>query len=178
MSNLLIGAIMTALVLLTIGAIVGYSLWIERLEARRPKSEAAPVRKEAHTPATSTLAALIMSRLFGAAGPIDPAEMEQRSYAVERSAEPSGTQAAELVPALVEQLATLGDDALLDILALLPGEDEGYRFAESRIAKFIPGRVEDRLAQVRSARGTERPPAPGRLLRVRDQGGERLISLK
>jgi hypothetical protein len=48
MSNLLIGLVMTALVLLTIGAIVGYSLWMERLEARRPKSEAAP---EGGTPA-------------------------------------------------------------------------------------------------------------------------------
>jgi hypothetical protein len=119
-----------------------------------------------------------MSRFLGAAGPVEPNGTEQRSYAAERSTEPSGTQPSEPVPDLAEQLAELDDDELLNILALLPGEDDDYRFAESRIAKFIPGRVEDRLAQVRDARGTTRPAPPGRMLRVRDQAGERVIPIR
>jgi hypothetical protein len=178
MSNLLIGLVMTILVLAILGLIVGYSLFVERLGARRPKSAQAPTREETHPPPAPTLLDLIMSRLFGAAGPIEPIEREQRSYAMEHGAEPSGTVPSEPVPDLAEQLAALDDDALLDILARLPGEDEGYRFAESRIARFIPGRVEDRITQVRAARGTEKPPAPGRQLRIRDQAGERLISIK
>lgn len=79
MSNLLIGLVMTLLVLATVGAIVGYSLWVERLEARRPKSEEAPAREATHAPAeapaesslTRQIAGLIMSRVLGPAGPID-----------------------------------------------------------------------------------------------------------
>lgn len=106
-----------------------------------------------------------------------PIPTEQRSHAVERPREHLGTEDGNDVPPLVELLGTLDDDALLDILAGLRGEDGAYRFAESRVAKFIGGRVEDRLAQVREVRGTEKPTPPGRILRVRDERGERVISL-
>jgi hypothetical protein len=68
---------------------------------------------------------------------------------------------AEPVPGLVEQLEAMDDDQLLDILALIGDADGAYRFAESRVAKFIPGRVEDRLTQVREVRHTEKPAPPG-----------------
>jgi predicted outer membrane lipoprotein len=157
-----------------------FLLWLNHRLRGRPKSEREEETQPPPTqaPMMSHLVALIMSYVFGSAGPIEPVGTEQRSDAVERSTEPRVTQPAEPVPDLMEQLATLTDDELLDILARLPGEDDDYRFAESRIAKFIPGRVEDRLAQVRAARGTEKPPAPGRQLRIRDQAGERLISMK
>jgi hypothetical protein len=102
-------------------------------------------------------------------------DAEHRSYAAEPPTEPSATEAAELVPYLAEQLSDLDDDELLEVLALLKSPD-GYRFAESRIAKFIPGRDEDRISQVRAVRGVEPEPAPaGRVLKVRDSAGERLI---
>lgn len=119
----------------------------------------------------------LISRLFGSLGPAEPSATELRSYAVERSAEPSGTQPSEPVLDLLEQLAAL-DDALLDLLALLPGEGDDYRFAESRVAKFIGGRVEDRLSQVRDIRGTQKPPPSGRMLHIRDQAGKRMISIR
>lgn len=101
--------------------------------------------------------------------------MEHGSYAVERRREPLGTAGAEPVPDLVERLSDLDDDTILGLLAQVQNEDGEYRYAESRIAKFIPGRVEERLAQVRAVRGTDKPLPPGRTLRVRDGGGERII---
>jgi len=79
MSNLWIGVVMTILVLLVLGFIVGYSLLTERLAARRPKREekepARPVhsRPIAEAPAeiTPSLTSLIMSRLLGSAGAIE-----------------------------------------------------------------------------------------------------------
>jgi hypothetical protein len=99
----------------------------------------------------------------------------QRSYAQEPYREPLGTVARNGVPALVERLEAASDDELLEALALAKDEDGGDRWAESRIAKFIGGRVEDRLNQVRDVRGTEKPLPAGRVLRVRDQAGERVI---
>lgn len=102
---------------------------------------------------------------------------EQRSYAVEQGAEQVGTGSMEHVPSLVEQLEQLSDDALLDILARVQDEDGEARFAESRIGRFIGGRLEDRIAEVRKVRGVLPPPAPPeRVLRVRDNGLERLIA--
>lgn len=102
-------------------------------------------------------------------------QTEQRSYAAEPGREPSGTEDGNPVPDIVERLEALDDDQLLDILALLRDDQGEYRFAESRVAKFIPGRVEDRLTQVRDIRHTEKPLPPGRVLRVRDTAGERVI---
>lgn len=103
---------------------------------------------------------------------------EQRSYAVEQLTEPPGTVAGNDVPDLAEQLSALDDMALLDILARMRDDTGDYRYAESRVAKFIPGRVEDNLARVRDVRGTEKPLPPGRVLRVRDQSGERVIPFR
>jgi hypothetical protein len=101
---------------------------------------------------------------------------EHGSYAAEPDREPSGTGGREPIPALAEQLTALDDNEVLAVLALIESEDGEYRYADSRIAKFIPGRVEDRIDQVRAVRGVEAELAPpGRLLRVRDEKGERVI---
>lgn len=181
MSDTLIAFVgMVVLVSLFLAFIVIYGRWAER---RAPKSEEAhavishPIGEAAPTPPLIARAgAHIMSRIFGAAGPIEPIPTEQRSYAVEQRAELPGTEDGNDVPDVLELLEQADDDQLLDILAGLRGEDGGYRFAESRVAKFIGGRVEDRLAQVREIRGTEKPP--GRLLRVRDERGERQIPIR
>lgn len=105
-------------------------------------------------------------------------EREQRSQAAEHDRERPGTGEAERVPALVKLLAALSDAELLEVLALLPGEDEDFRFADSRLAKFIPGRVADNLAEVRVVRDKEAPPPPGRYIPVRDNGRERLLRVE
>lgn len=69
---------------------------------------------------------------------------------------------------VVAFLGTLSDSALLDILAQVK-QGEQWAFAESRIGKFIPGRVEDNIALVRRVRG-EAAPSPARIIRV--NGGE------
>lgn len=103
-------------------------------------------------------------------------EWEQRSDAVEQGWEQAGTGGAEHVPYLVEQLGDLDDNELLEVLALIQ-DDTGYRFAESRIGRFVGGRLEDRIDQVRAVRGEpEGEPPPGRTLKVRDEKGERVIS--
>lgn len=99
------------------------------------------------------------------------------SAALDRTSEHAGSVAAFPVPALWEQIGTLSDDDLLDVLARVKAADGKPKYADSRIAKFIGGRVEDRVAQVRDVRGTEPPPPkPDTLLRVRDNGLERLIA--
>lgn len=106
-----------------------------------------------------------------------PIGSSHRSYAMEQGLEPSGTQTGNPVPAIWEQLGTLSDDQLLDILARVKTPTGEYKYADSRIAKFVGGRVEDRVAQVRDVRGTEPPPPkPAAVLRVRDNGMERLIA--
>jgi hypothetical protein len=181
MEYFLIGLAMSVLIAVVLGLIVGYSLLMERLAARRPKSEAHPVISRAigeATPTTRpTLIDLIMSPFLGPAGEVEPIATEQRSYAVEQRREQMGTEDGNDVPDLAELLEQLDDDQLLDILARLQSEDGAFRFAESRVAKFVGGRVEDRLAQVRDVRGTEKPPS-GRLLRVRDGAGERQIPIR
>ena len=74
------------------------------------------------------------------------------SHAVEPHTEQSGTS-------LVEQLEQLTDDELLDILARVRAGDD-WRWADSRIAKFVGGRTEDRVAAVREVRGKDALPAP------------------
>jgi len=120
----------------------------------------------------------LMSRLAPLFRTLGALRREHGSHAAERSWELLRTEAGNDVPDLVEQLEALDDDSLLDLLAQLCDEDGEWRFAESRVAKFIPGRVEDRLAQVRDVRGTEKPVPPGRVLRVRDSGDERVISFR
>lgn len=101
----------------------------------------------------------------------------RRSDAVEQGWEPSGSEGGNSVPALWEQLGTLTDDELLDILARVKDSAGNPKFADSRIAKFVGGRVEDRTQQVRDVRGSAPPPPkPAAVLRVRDNGIERLIA--
>lgn len=103
----------------------------------------------------------------------DENESSPRSYAVEQGSEPSGT----VIGNIAEQLGTLTDDARLAVLANITDADGNYVYADSRIAKFIGGRVEDRVRQVRDVRGTDAPPPkPQPVLRVRDNGHERLIA--
>jgi hypothetical protein len=71
----------------------------------------------------------------------------------------------------------MDDDVLLEALSQVRNSDGEYRFAESRIGRFASGRLEDRIAQVRDARGVELPPPAGRMLQVRDAAGERLIPM-
>lgn len=106
-----------------------------------------------------------------------PIDGNSRSYAAEPTSEPDGTPSPFPVPTLWEQLGTLSDDELLDILARVQDANGIPKFADSRIAKFVGGRVEDRVAQVRDVRGSAPPPPkPPALLRVRDNGIERLIA--
>lgn len=101
-----------------------------------------------------------------------PNEGNGCSYAVEQGSD----QTAFHVPAIWEQLEQLSEDELLDALSRVRASDGSPRFADSRIAKFIGGRVEDRVKQVRDVRGTDAPaPKPRAVLRVRDNGLERLI---
>lgn len=85
---------------------------------------------------------------------------ERRSYAVEQVTEQAGTGGAEHVPNIVIEIGTYSDEALLNILARVRDADGEYRFAESRIGRFIGGRLEDRIAQVRHARGVVEQPKP------------------
>jgi hypothetical protein len=119
----------------------------ERAKSATPEGENTPVQA---TPPAPTITDCIMSCLLGAAGPAESIETEQRSYAAEPRREPPGTAPSEPVPDLVEQLAALTDDELLDILALLPDEDDGWRFAESESpGSFLAGA---RRSSPRSAR--------------------------
>jgi len=85
-------------------------------------------------------------------------EREHRSDAAEQPMErPAGTSFHSVI-AFLEQL---DDDGRLDILAQLRDEDGEWLYAESRVAKFIGGRTEDRISQVREVRGIPDPPKPG-----------------
>lgn len=112
-------------------------------------------------------------------------EREQRSDAAERDWEPRGTQSAEPVPDMVPVadlpgvLAALDDTQLVELLALIPGDKDGWRFADSAVAKFIPGRNADWMELITDLRGKP-APAPARPaerpLLVRDIRGEREIA--
>ena len=102
---------------------------------------------------------------------------EQRSKAVEPSWNDTELSPGTSFRSVIDYLEQCDDDMLLDILAQLQNDAGDYRYAESRVAKFIGGRVEDRLAQVRAVRDTAPPLSPGRQLRVRDEQGERLIPM-
>lgn len=65
-------------------------------------------------------------------------------------------------------LTECDDDELLTTLASVRGADGDYRFADSRIAKFVGGRIEDRVKEVRALRGKPAPPrANARMVEVR-----------
>ncbi len=98
----------------------------------------------------------------------------------ERPLERAGTGAAEQVPALVpgslvDRLGRLPHEELIGALALLKDDDGEWRYAESRLAKFAGGRVEDRQREIRALRG-ETPPPPPNQLTYRVNGQEHSIS--
>jgi len=103
-----------------------------------------------------------------------------RSDAVEQDREPLGTGNGNAVPDPVALLEQLSDDELLDILARVKLPTGGERFADSRIAKFIGGRVEDRVEQVRAVRAKPAPQPQGRAIPVRERGGagEHLLTIE
>lgn len=82
--------------------------------------------------------------------------------AVERPTErPSGNPVPINRSALFARiLSTLPEDELIDTLAQMTNPDGSWRYAESRIGKFAPGRLEDRIEQVRRIRGTDPAPKP------------------
>lgn len=90
---------------------------------------------------------------------------------------PSGNGSQE-APSLVEVLTQTTDADLLRALAQVRNPDGSWRWAETRIGEFAPGRTADRIAEVREARGeVEAPAAPaGRELVIRDAAGERRIA--
>lgn len=102
---------------------------------------------------------------------------EQRSQAQEQPGNRAEHSDGTWFRSLIADLEQCSDDELLALLAQLRGADGDFRYAESRVAKFIGGRIEDRIDQVRDVRGTTPPQAPGRVLRVRDDRGERVIPM-
>ena len=121
---------------------------------------------------------------YVAAAPSVPAQPQNdgnwRSDAVERGSEQPGTGNGNSVPDPVALLEQLSDDELLDILARVKLPTGGDRFADSRIAKFIGGRVEDRVEQVRVVRAKPAPQPQGRAIPVRERGGagEHLLTIE
>ncbi len=100
------------------------------------------------------------------------------SYAGNDDREPLGTEPREPVPAAVSALERLTEDELLTALALLPGDNDGYRYADSRLAKFGSGRTEDRLAQIRAIRERPEPAPPARRpIPMRHMGHERQVDI-
>lgn len=100
----------------------------------------------------------------------------RRSDAVEHDREQPGTAPVFRRSDGIAWLEQQSDDALLDILAALQTADGDERFSDSRIAKFIGGRIEDRIAQVRDARAKDAPmPIPPRAIPVRPRAGEERI---
>lgn len=125
----------------------------------------------------SWLLGKIMSRFAPAVPANEQKQREHRSQAAEQRGNGAEQPAGTSFRSVIDYLERCDDDTLLNILANLSSADGDYRFAESRIAKFIPGRVEDRLAQVRAVRDIP-PPAPlPRMLTVRDEKGERQIPI-
>lgn len=119
---------------------------------------------------------------IGASVPDDrPIDRERRSYAAERDPEPSGTEGGNAVPVaeLPAFLADLEPELLVELLALIPGDKDGWRFADSAIAKFVPGRNEVWMQLIREIREKPAPaPAPKREIPMRHMGQERRVALE
>ena len=134
--------------------------------------------------ALATLGAALVTRYVAFAERVpdlDQSEREQRSHAAERDRERLGTQAGNAVPVaeLPVFLADLDDVTLVELLALIPGEKDGYRFADSQIAKFVPGRNAEWMEVIRELRDKPAPePSPKRAIPMRHMGDERLVPLE
>lgn len=111
-----------------------------------------------------------------------PAAPERRSQATERLGNapepPLGNTFPPPVPAplsLVGRMEAMPHERLVGAMALFKNEDGTWRYAESRLAKFAGGRVEDRIAEIRAIRGETPPPA--RVIPHRVNGEERRLVL-
>lgn len=82
-------------------------------------------------------------------------------------------------PIINEQLSTMSNDEILYVMTMLRRNDGSYRFTEKRIAKFIGGRIEDRVAQVRAVREKHAPApqAQGRAIPVSHRGRDGHVML-
>ena len=157
----------TLIYLTAVAVLVAGAVWFKIL---RPMLEDFGILRPIDGRAVSTVSrdapAVVMSRREDAPASF-PNDGSRRSHAAEQDRERPGTAARSAfpagVPTLAEQLTELSDDELLTLLAQLPGDADGWRFADSRLAKFIGGRIEDRVTQVRAARGT---PARRRAMRI------------
>ena len=103
----------------------------------------------------------------------------RRSDAVERDREQAGTGNGNSVPTVAELLSDLTDDDVLRELANAKTPDGDDRWTDSRIAKFIGGRIEDRVAQVRAVREKHAPApqAQGRAIPVSHRGRDEHVML-
>ena len=116
-----------------------------------------------------------MSSASASAGGGAGSTAEQRSYAAEQVRNSAEQDSGTAFLPTIHLLERCTDDERLAILAHLRGPDGEYLYTESRIGRFIGGRTEDRIAQVRELRGTTPPAAPGRVLRISDGGQVREI---
>lgn len=141
-----IGAVAIGLISMAVGQ-------VERWRARYATPRRARLSTAAPRRARPRLPVRVMLRSTPVAARSSTSNAEPRSYAVGQRTEQTGTADRNAVPSLSEHMGTLSDDALLAELALVTNADGTLKYAESRIAKFIGGRVEDRIAQVRVVRG-------------------------
>lgn len=127
-------------------------------------------------PLRASLAArYLMSRADAAPDAPEQSDGSGRSHATEQPTEPRGTLSPDRVLRFAELLSDLSDDTLLDVFARVKTPEGEDKWADSRVGKFIGGRLEDRIAAVRDIRGTTPPPPPGRTLLVSDGGEKRVI---
>lgn len=104
---------------------------------------------------------------------IEQNDGSRRSAAVEHDREQPGTAPVFRRSEGIAWLEQMSDDELLDILAMLETANGDERFSDSRIAKFIGGRIEDRIAQVRDTREKDAPaPTPLRAIPLRPRTGD------
>lgn len=85
-----------------------------------------------------------------------PSDVGHRPYAVDQvriTPDLPDPSSPDLIPKLADLCSQLSDEQLLEVLALMTDDDGNWRVVESRVSRFIGGRVEDRSAQVRAVRG-------------------------
>ena len=104
-------------------------------------------------------------------------EREHRSHAVEQGREQAGTGVQERVPALVAQLETRDNEVLLDVVSQVRDASGDYRFAESRVGRFIGGGLKTALPRCVLCGGADAsPPPPGRVVRIWTKEGSKAVA--
>jgi len=103
---------------------------------------------------------------------------EQRPQAVEQAGDEPEQGRRNMFQDHVAAVSKMTDDQRLALLALLTDDDGEWLYAETRVARFIGGRVEDRQSQIRAIRGEDAPPPePGRVIPHRVNGEVRSLVL-